>query len=101
VPVQNHLFPSFLQAFKRYLDATTEDDDYLSEGTYKEFKDLAHRISSVYASFAKAQLRPVILKIVKGGMEYAFSNAPRTLPFLEGAIVQFAVKLEPADMRAL
>jgi hypothetical protein len=39
--------------------------------------------------------------IVKGGIEHAFYDAPKKLPFLEGGVLQFALKLPPAEVHEM
>eukprot|EP00262_Sarcandra_glabra_P011640 TRINITY_DN2834_c0_g2_i1.p1 TRINITY_DN2834_c0_g2~~TRINITY_DN2834_c0_g2_i1.p1 ORF type:complete len:207 (-),score=51.33 TRINITY_DN2834_c0_g2_i1:171-701(-) len=47
---------------------------------------------------ARNKHRSHILKIVKDGVSFAFEDAPKQLPFLEGALLQFVSKLPTSDV---
>ncbi|GKB03784.1 sister-chromatid cohesion protein 3, partial [Tanacetum coccineum] len=82
------------QAHARYLAAlSTSNDESLSARRLKECKDLASRLSSFFVGPAREESSAVILKIVKAGIDYAFTDAPHRLSFLTCAVINFASKL--------
>ncbi|KAI3805956.1 hypothetical protein L1987_21844 [Smallanthus sonchifolius] len=88
------------QAHVRYLTVVyTSNDESLSARRLKECKDLASRLSSFFVGVnARENLRTVILKIVKEGVDYAFMDVPRRLSFLTCAVIVFASKLFKNDI---
>nr|GEX62538.1 sister-chromatid cohesion protein 3 [Tanacetum cinerariifolium] len=81
------------QAHARYLAALfTSNDESLSARRLKECKDLASRLSSFFVGPAREESSAVILKIVKAGIDYAFTDAPQRLSFLTCAVINFASK---------
>ncbi|CAM6081880.1 unnamed protein product [Calypogeia fissa] len=90
------------RAYERHLNEVSGSDEDLSRSpSFLSCKDLASRLSSTFLGMARAKYRPSILSIVKGGIEYAFFDAPRQLSFLEGGVIQFALKLPPVDIREI
>lgn len=51
-----------------------------------------------FVGAARNKHRSDILNIVTAGIEYAFSNAPKHLSFLDGAMLNFVSKLPAADV---
>lgn len=91
-----------LEALKRVYDKyvvhlSNRVDASLQSKSFQDFKDLAARISGVFAGTARIKHRSDILRIVKDGIEYAFLDAPKQMTFLEGAILPFVAKLPAAD----
>jgi cohesin complex subunit SA-1/2 len=82
-------------------EVSGSDEDLSSSPSFASCKDLASRLSSTFLGMARAKFRPSILGIVRGGIEYAFFDTPRQLSFLEGGVIQFALKLPPADIREM
>lgn len=84
----------FGEAHGHYLTAlSTSNDESLSAKRLKECKELASRLSSFFVGAAREEFSAVILKIVKAGIDYAFTDAPRRLSFLTCAVINFASKL--------
>ncbi|GKC46444.1 hypothetical protein Tco_1064166, partial [Tanacetum coccineum] len=54
---------------------------------------LASRLSSFFVGPAREESSAVILKIVKAGIDYDFTDAPLRLSFLTCAVINFASKL--------
>lgn len=79
-------------------DLSKSDDDSMASKSFQECKDLAARLSGTFVGAARNKHRLDILKIVKDGISFAFIDSPRQLPFLEGAMLQFASKLQTADV---
>lgn len=73
-------------------------DKSLTNKSFEECKDLAIRLSGIFIGAARNKHKSDILKIVKEGIEYAFEDAPKQLPFLESAVLQFVSKLPTPDV---
>ncbi|GMJ09154.1 sister-chromatid cohesion protein 3, SISTER-CHROMATID COHESION PROTEIN 3 [Hibiscus trionum] len=93
----------FLEALKRshrrHLELSESDDESLKSESFQECKNLASRLAGIFIGAARNKHRPEILKIVKEGIEYAFEDAPKQLSFLETAVLHFASRLPPPDIR--
>ncbi|BBN04041.1 cohesin complex subunit SA-1/2 [Marchantia polymorpha subsp. ruderalis] len=90
------------RAYQRHLvEVSGSDDDLSKSPSFAACKDLAVRLSSSFLGMARAKYRPSIMEIVKGGVKYAFYDAPKQLSFLEGGVIQFALKLPAADIREI
>lgn len=61
-------------------------------------KELASRLSGTFVGAAINKNKSEIIKIVKDGVEFAFSDAPYLLIFLEMALIPFVSKLPSADV---
>ncbi|XP_043711657.1 sister-chromatid cohesion protein 3 [Telopea speciosissima] len=88
----------FLEALKRaysrhVLELSKSDDELSASKSFAECKDLAARLSGTFVGAARSKHTVDILQIVKGGVSFAFLDAPRKLSFLEGAVIHFMPKL--------
>ncbi|XP_038879338.1 sister-chromatid cohesion protein 3 [Benincasa hispida] len=93
----------FLEAMKRAYDRhmveLLRNSDGPSTGkSFLECRELAARLSGTYVGAARNKHRSDILKIVKDGIEHAFSDAPKNLSFLECAVLHFVSKLPTPDI---
>jgi len=92
----------FLEALKKAYHRHTVDhsgnDDMSSENPFTECKNLAVQLSRTYIGAAQNKYKSDILKLVKGGIDYAFEDAPTQLSFLEAAVVHFVSKLPASDV---
>ncbi|XP_042517338.1 sister-chromatid cohesion protein 3 [Macadamia integrifolia] len=99
----NHDVPNvFLEALKRayqrhIMELSKSDDESSASKSFSECKDLAARLSGTFVGAARSKHRVDILQIVKGGVSFAFLDAPRKLSFLEGAVIHFVSKLPSSD----
>ncbi|PHT68476.1 Sister-chromatid cohesion protein 3 [Capsicum chinense] len=92
----------FLEALKRaherYLVALFSDDDESARKTLQECEDLASGLAKTFGKAARNKCRSDVLNIVTGGIHYAFTDAPKHLSFLDGAVLHFISKLSPPDI---
>lgn len=93
----------FLEALKRtyqrhVLEHSNNGSVSLASKSFQDCKDLAARLSGTFVGAARSKYRLDILKIVKDGVAFSFVDAPRNLPFLEGAVHQFVSKLPSSDV---
>lgn len=88
----------FLQAHQRYLIALSSDDDVSARKTFHECEDLANGLAKTSGKASRNKHRSDLLKIVTGGIQYAFTDAPKHLSFLDGAVLHFISKLPPPDI---
>lgn len=87
------------KAYNRYaMELSRSVDKSLTNKSFEECKDLAIRLSGIFIGAARNKHKSDILKIVKEGIEYAFEDAPKQLPFLESAVLQFVSKLPTPDV---
>ncbi|KAJ0975649.1 hypothetical protein J5N97_017614 [Dioscorea zingiberensis] len=87
------------RAYKRHLvDLSESDYESLANKSSSDFKDLAIRLSATFVGAARNKYRSEILQIAKDGISFAFVDAPKHLPFLEGAVLPFIPKLPPTDI---
>ncbi|KAF6135507.1 hypothetical protein GIB67_015360 [Kingdonia uniflora] len=93
----------FLEALKKayqrhVVELSKSDDEFVVGKSFQNLKDLASRLSGTFMGAARSKHRSDILKVVKDGISFAFVDAPKQLPFLEGAILQFISKLPTSDI---
>lgn len=92
----------FLEALKRaherYLVALFSDDDETVRKAFHECEDLASGLAKTFGKASRNKNRPDLLNIVRGGIQYAFTDAPKHLSFLDGAVLHFISKLPPPDI---
>nr|XP_016464326.1 PREDICTED: sister-chromatid cohesion protein 3 isoform X3 [Nicotiana tabacum] len=86
------------KAYQRYLVVLSSDDDNSARKTFQECEDLASELAKTFGKAAKNKHRSDVLNIVTGGIQYAFSDAPEHLSFLDGAVLHFISKLPPPDI---
>lgn len=97
--VSNIFLEAMKQAYGRHLVVpSSSDGESLSGKSFQECKDLAARLSGIFAGAARNKHRVDILKIVKEGIEYAFVDAPRHMSFLVCAVQPFVSKLPVPDI---
>ncbi|KAJ8748414.1 hypothetical protein K2173_003051 [Erythroxylum novogranatense] len=98
----DNIFNIFLEALKRayyrYLADLAKSDDESYRKSFQECKDLATRLSGMYVGAARNKHRSDILRLVKDGIEFAFTDTPKQLSFLEGAVLHFVSKLPAPDV---
>lgn len=89
-------------AYKRHMIETLKnEEDWTTSKSFFQCKELASRLSATFLGSARNKHRPNILRIVKDGIAYAFQDAPKQLPFLEGGVLQFALKLPLPDVQEI
>lgn len=89
----------FGQSHQRYLlVVSSSSDKSLSSKSLQECKDLASRLSGSYVGAARNKHKSEILNIVREGINYAFSDAPKQLSFLDGVVLHFVSKLPTPDI---
>ncbi|KAK4407071.1 Sister-chromatid cohesion protein 3 [Sesamum angolense] len=74
------------------------NDESLSSKSFQECKDLAVRLSGSYVGVARNKYKAEILSIVREGINYAFSHAPKQLSFLDNVVLHFVSKLPATDI---
>lgn len=77
---------------------SASDEESSSDKSFQDCKDLAARLSATFVGAARYKHRLEILNVVREGIEYAFSNSPKHLSFLGGAVLQFVSKLPTTDI---
>ncbi|KAI3449562.1 hypothetical protein Pfo_006227 [Paulownia fortunei] len=97
--ISNILLEALKRAYQRYLVVVSSgNDESLSSKLFRECKDLAARLSGSYVGVARNKYKAEILNIVKEGINYAFSHAPKQLSFLDGVVLHFVSKLPAPDI---
>lgn len=71
------------------LELSRSDDGSVTETSLSECKKLSARLSGTFVGAARNKHKADILKFVKEGIEYAFTDAPKQLSFLEGVVLQY------------
>ncbi|XVF73244.1 hypothetical protein PTKIN_Ptkin12aG0185900 [Pterospermum kingtungense] len=93
----------FLGALKRaycqHLELSKSDDESLKSESFLKCKNLATQLAGTFIGAAQNKHRPVILRIVKEGIEYALQDSPKHLSFLEASVLHFASRLSVSDIR--
>ncbi|GKA41988.1 sister-chromatid cohesion protein 3-like protein [Tanacetum coccineum] len=85
------------EAHARYLAALSSSNDAsVSVSELEECEKLASQLSLLFGGPAREESSAVNLKIVKAGIDYAFTDAPLRLSFLTCAVIKFASKLPRA-----
>ncbi|KAJ4968916.1 hypothetical protein NE237_015617 [Protea cynaroides] len=96
--VSNIFLEAMKRAYQRHVvELSKGDDESSASKSFAECKDLAARLSGTFMGAARSKHRVDILHIVKGGVSFAFLDAPRKLSFLEGAVIPFVSKLPSSD----
>ncbi|XP_078178938.1 sister-chromatid cohesion protein 3-like [Carex rostrata] len=92
----------FLEALKlayhRYMTSVLKGNQLEIGKSLSDCKELASRLSGTFVGAAVNKHKSEIIKIVKDGVEFAFSDAPYLLIFLEVALIPFVSKLPSADV---
>lgn len=83
------------------MEQLSRSDDESSNKSFQECKDLAARLSSSYVGAARNKHRSGILKIVKEGIKYAFTDVPKLLSYLECSVLPFVSKLPASDIQEM
>ncbi|KAG6417862.1 hypothetical protein SASPL_120059 [Salvia splendens] len=96
--ISNILLEALKRAYQRYLAAISSGDDETSSKQFQECKTLAARLSGPYVGAARNKYKAEILNVVREGISFAFSEAPKQLLFLDGAMLPFVSKLPPPDI---
>ncbi|XP_042433098.1 sister-chromatid cohesion protein 3-like [Zingiber officinale] len=88
----------FFEALKKTYQRQALGNESLASNTYSDCKDLSSRLSATFGGAARNKHKWEILKIIKDGISYAFSDAPKHLSFLEVAVLPFVTKLPISDL---
>ncbi|KAL7112780.1 hypothetical protein ACP275_04G023100 [Erythranthe tilingii] len=96
--ISSILVETLKMAYQRYLVALSGNDKSLSSKLFQECKSLAARLSGSYVGVARTKYKAEIMNIVKEGISYAFSHAPKQLSFLDGVVLHFVSKLPAPDI---
>ncbi|KAL8054905.1 hypothetical protein ABFX02_04G022900 [Erythranthe guttata] len=96
--ISSILIETLKMAYQRYLVALSGNDKSLSSKLFQECKSLAARLSGSYVGVARTKYKAEIMNIVKEGISYAFSRAPKQLSFLDGVVLHFVSKLPAPDI---
>ncbi|CAH9111509.1 unnamed protein product [Cuscuta epithymum] len=91
------LLEALKKAHMRHLVAVSSSEA-ASGTTFQECKDLAARLSGIFAGTARNKDILDVLDIVKGGIDYAFLDVPKHLSFLDGIVLHFIPKLQLPDI---
>lgn len=86
------------RAYQRHVDLSMSGNESLASKSYSDCKDLATRLAGTFMGAARNKHKLEILKIVQGGISFAFEDAPKRLPFLEGAVLSFVSKLPTSEV---
>ncbi|XP_010244638.1 PREDICTED: sister-chromatid cohesion protein 3 isoform X2 [Nelumbo nucifera] len=93
------LLEALKRAYHRHVEEVSKrDDDSSSSKSFLDCKDLASRLSGTFVGAARNKHRADILQIVRDAVAFSFIDAPKQLPFLEGAVLQFVSKLPNSDV---
>ncbi|CAI9107978.1 OLC1v1007477C1 [Oldenlandia corymbosa var. corymbosa] len=89
------LIDSLKKAYQSHLvAASTSIDESLSTKTFHDCKNLAIRLSGLFVGASRDKHRlDEIRKVVDACIDHAFSDAPKHLSFLDGAVLPFVSKL--------
>lgn len=88
------------QAYERHVEEVTgSDEDSTRSESYVACKELGDRLAGTFFGFQRKEFRPSILGIVEGGIDFAFSDAPKKISFLEVGILPFSQKLSAGDTK--
>lgn len=99
VDLSSIFLDSLKKAYQRHLLVVSgSNNKSSSDKSFQDCKDLAARLSGTFVGVARSKYRSDMLNIVTAGIEYAFSNAPKQLSFLDGAMLHFVSKLPTADV---
>lgn len=103
IPELSNLYLEAIKtAYNRHmLEIQGTGEDWSTSRSFLACKELASRLSATFSGSARNLYKSSILHIVKGGLEHAFFDAPKQLPFLEGGVLQFALKLPPAEVHEI
>lgn len=77
------------------------DGDLTRTESYVACKELGDRLAGTFFGFQRKEFRPSILGIVKGGIDFALSDPPKRVSFLEVGVLQFVQKLPAADIKEM
>lgn len=96
VAYPNH-FVVLLFCRQTYQRQASVNESFASK-TCSDCKDLSSRLSATFGGAARNKHKWEILSIIKDGISYAFSDAPKHLSFLEVAVLPFVTKLPISDL---
>ncbi|ERN16836.1 hypothetical protein AMTR_s00057p00122610 [Amborella trichopoda] len=97
--IPNLFLGALKRAFQRHVnEISRSDDESLAAKSIAECKELASRLSATFIGAARNIHRLHILKIVNDGIVFAFTDVPKHLPFLEGAVLHFVSRLPASDV---
>ncbi|XP_010545064.1 PREDICTED: sister-chromatid cohesion protein 3 [Tarenaya hassleriana] len=95
----NIFLESLKRAYHRYVnELSCGHDEFKTSKRLEECRELAARLSGMYIGAARNKHRLEILRIVKEGIEYAFTDVPKKLLFLEAVVLPFASRLPVPDI---
>lgn len=80
------------------LQLSSNNDKSSVNKSFLGCEQLAVQLSGTIVGAAKSKHRLDILKLVKDGVDYAFSDGSERLSFLVGAVVPFVEKLPSTDI---
>ncbi|KAK6141303.1 hypothetical protein DH2020_024939 [Rehmannia glutinosa] len=97
--ISDILLEALKRAYQRYLVVVSSgNDESQSIKSFQECENLAARLSGSYVGVARNKFKAEVLNIVKEGINYAFSHAPKQLSFLDGVVLHFVSKLPAPDI---
>lgn len=90
------------RAYERHMEEVAgSDGDLTRTESYVACKELGDRLAGTFFGFQRKEFRPSILGIVKGGIDFALSDPPKRVSFLEVGVLQFVQKLPAADIKEI
>eukprot|EP00898_Chlorokybus_atmophyticus_P007089 jgi/Chlat1/7381/Chrsp6S07410 len=89
------------RAYERHLKAADNEDEPDPDDSLQVFHNLAIRVAAIYTTFGGLSMRTTVAKIVRGGLEYAFADAPKRLSFIQSGLTPFTAKLSINDVAAI
>ncbi|CAL0326664.1 unnamed protein product [Lupinus luteus] len=93
------LLEALKKAYNRHVvDISGCETDSADSNSLSGCKDLAAQLSGIFIGADRTKHKADILEIVRGGIEYAFVDAPTQLSFLEAAVIHFVPKLPASDV---
>ncbi|KFK37551.1 hypothetical protein AALP_AA4G271400 [Arabis alpina] len=97
--ISNIYLESLKRAYQRYAsELSCDGEESRVDKCLQVCRDLAGQLSGMYIGAARNKYRLEILRVVKEGVEFAFTDAPKQLLFLEVAILPFATRLPLPDI---
>ncbi|KAL8143634.1 hypothetical protein V2J09_016666 [Rumex salicifolius] len=98
VDIPDLFIAALKRAYHRHQIEVTTGDEESAKRTLLDCKDLSVRLCGTFMGYGRSKHTPEMLKIVKNGIEYAFTDMPNHLSFLECGVLHFVSKLPAADV---
>ncbi|XP_051141640.1 sister-chromatid cohesion protein 3 [Andrographis paniculata] len=97
--ISHIILEALKRAYQKYLEVLSAGNEKSRlTKAFQECRDLSVRLAGSYVGVARNKYKAEILNTVKGGINYAFTQAPKHLSFLDGAVLHFVSKLPAPDI---